>query len=173
MRVLRTLGFALKSSFCEYTSGGRKGVERRVNRAEGERRKERKRKGVRSKTAGQGRLIATGTFISCIMIWYRYYRIFTSLYATSLLFSEHIMTNSSWTQAHIKTLLTTGRSSFLASIVSLGERSIDRKMARGELRDSGRTECEVAYPPCDTVALVELGNLDGRKREIVSLAQFR
>lgn len=107
------------------------------------------------------------------MIWYRYYRIFTSLYATSLLFSEHIMTNSSWTQAHIKTLLTTGRSSFLASIVSLGERSIDRKMARGELRDSGRTECEVAYPPCDTVALVELGNLDGRKREIVSLAQFR
>ncbi|OCF38298.1 alpha-1,2-mannosyltransferase [Kwoniella heveanensis CBS 569] len=82
-----------------------------------------------------------------------YYRIFTSLYSVSLLFSQHIMTNSSWTQAHIQSLLTAEE--------------------RGEAKEEDRARCEVVYPPCDTKELVKLGNLDKRKKEIISLAQFR
>lgn len=111
--------------------------------------------------------------------WFRtqiklvYYRIFTGLYATSLLFAEHIMTNSSWTQAHIKSLLTAGRSSLLASILLLDEQSISRNEAKGGSKAGRQAECIVVFPPCDTAGLVELGNLASRKREIVSLAQFR
>ena len=92
---------------------------------------------------------------------------FTSLYANSLLFSDHTMTNSSWTQAHLKSLLIVGRSSLLARLLSLIEKSISRTKVEG------RMDCEVLYPPCDTAALVKLGHLTERKREIVSLAQFR
>lgn len=103
----------------------------------------------------------------------RYYRIFTTLYATSLLYSQHIMTNSSWTQAHIKSLLSLGRSSFLAILLLLNDTSKRRKTQYEKLQAGARAECEVVYPPCDTAALVKLGNLDRRKGEIVSLAQFR
>lgn len=105
----------------------------------------------------------------------RYYRIFTILYATSLLFSECTMTNSSWTQAHIQSLLTLGRSSFLASVLLLDEQSASRKQARARAGvNIGKiAECEVVYPPCDTAGLKLLGSLGSRKREIVSLAQFR
>ena len=97
----------------------------------------------------------------------RYYRMFTSLYANSLLFSDHVSTNSSWTQAHVKSLLIVGRASFLARLLLLIKKPSSRT------KDEERTDCEVVYPPCDTAALVKLGNLNGRKREIVSLAQFR
>ncbi|CAD6588962.1 MAG: asparagine-linked glycosylation protein, partial [Tremellales sp. Tagirdzhanova-0007] len=96
-----------------------------------------------------------------------YYRMFTSLYANSLLFSDHVSTNSSWTQAHVKSLLIVGRASFLARLLLLIKKPSSRT------KDEERTDCEVVYPPCDTAALVKLGNLNGRKREIVSLAQFR
>jgi alpha-1,2-mannosyltransferase len=91
--------------------------------------------------------------------------VFTSLYAVALLFSQHIMTNSSWTQAHIKSLLNDGRHSLLASLLLMDDAS----------RNAGDTArvCEVVYPPCDTTELSKLGNLDSRKRELVSLAQFR
>lgn len=92
---------------------------------------------------------------------------------TSLLFSEHIMTNSSWTQAHIESLLTVGRSSFLTSFLLLDDKSSKKRKDRTGTVAARRAVCEVVYPPCDTGALVGLGNLEGRKREIVSLAQFR
>lgn len=107
--------------------------------------------------------------LSCPRIWLltrtRYYKVFTSLYAVALLFSQHIMTNSSWTQAHIKSLLNDGRHSLLASLLLMDDAS----------RNAGDTArvCEVVYPPCDTTELSKLGNLDSRKRELVSLAQFR
>lgn len=94
-----------------------------------------------------------------------YYKVFTSLYGVALLFSQHIMTNSSWTQAHIQSLLNNGRNSMLASLLLMDDAS----------RNAGDTQavCEVVYPPCDTTELSKLGNLDSRKRELVSLAQFR
>ncbi|WVR04606.1 hypothetical protein IAU60_001616 [Kwoniella sp. DSM 27419] len=102
-----------------------------------------------------------------------YYYIFTSLYSVSLLFSQHIMTNSSWTQAHIQSLLTAGRSSYLASFL-LKDESAMRKMEESkQARLEDRAQCEVVYPPCDTTEFAKLGSLEKRKRELVSLAQFR
>lgn len=102
-----------------------------------------------------------------------YYRIFTTVYATALLFSEHIMTNSSWTQAHIQSLLTKGRSSTLASLLLMDDETQRVNEKRGESTPDDRARCEVVYPPCDTTELTKLGNLEHRARELVSLAQFR
>jgi len=101
----------------------------------------------------------------------RYYKIFTSLYATSLLFSEEVMTNSSWTQAHITNLLNKGRNSFLASLLLMDDRTREIRAKNGEI--DPQAGCRVAFPPCDTEGLQGLGKLGYRKRELVSLAQFR
>lgn len=81
------------------------------------------------------------------------------------------MTNSSWTQAHIKSLLDAGRSSFLAGLFLMDAKSRLKAEERGETVGA-EAACEVVYPPCDTAAFLQ-AKLDGRKREIVSLAQFR
>lgn len=102
-----------------------------------------------------------------------YYAIFTRLYALSLLFSEYTMTNSSWTQAHIKSLLTFGRSSFGAGLLLLDDKTQEMREKRGESTPEDRAKCEVVFPPCDTKELSTLGNLDKREPTLVSLAQFR
>ncbi|WWC67918.1 uncharacterized protein I206_101836 [Kwoniella pini CBS 10737] len=102
-----------------------------------------------------------------------YYQIFTNLYSISLLFPEHIMTNSSWTQAHVQSLLAKARKSFWASVLLKDEMTIQKREERGEIKKEDRARCEVVYPPCDTKEFVKLGSLDKRKSEIVSLAQFR
>ncbi|KAK4685333.1 hypothetical protein P7C73_g4818, partial [Tremellales sp. Uapishka_1] len=116
-----------------------------------------------------------GVAKSAVRTWIKlvYYRIFTSLYSTSLLFSQHTMTNSSWTQAHIQSLLSAGKRSFVASVLTMDQTSIDKRIQRGEAVKANLPRCEVVYPPCDTDILVKLGNLGGRRREVVSLAQFR
>lgn len=81
------------------------------------------------------------------------------------------MTNSSWTQAHIKSLIAAGRSSFAASLFLMDAKSISKARERGETVEA-KAACEVVYPPCDTAAFLR-AKLDGRQREIVSLAQFR
>jgi len=75
------------------------------------------------------------------------------------------MTNSSWTQAHFMSLLTKGRNGFLASLCLMDETALQKN--GGE-----KAACEVVFPPCDTGALTGF-KLDGRSKEIVSLAQFR
>jgi len=102
-----------------------------------------------------------------------YYHIFTALYSLSLLFSEHTMTNSSWTQAHIQSLMQGAKSSVGASILLLDEASDIARESRGESAPEDRARCEVVYPPCDTRELSKLGNLSKRKYDLVSLAQFR
>ncbi|KAK8847360.1 hypothetical protein IAR55_005217 [Kwoniella newhampshirensis] len=102
-----------------------------------------------------------------------YYHIFTSLYSVSLLYAEHIMTNSSWTQAHIQSLLNAARKSSLASILLKDDLTLLKREERGEASKEDRARCEVVFPPCDTRELAKLGDLEKRKREIVSLAQFR
>lgn len=99
----------------------------------------------------------------------RYYHLFTTLYATSLLFSEYNMTNSSWTQAHILSLINKGRQSLLASLLLVDEASVERDLKSGK---GSKAKCEIVYPPCDTGVLVGL-KLDQRANELVSLAQFR
>ena len=94
-----------------------------------------------------------------------YYRLFTALYATCLLFSEYSMTNSSWTQAHLTSLLQKGRKGFFASVLLIDEKSLEKNA--GE-----KGACEVVFPPCDTGAMTSFG-LEQRSNEIISLAQFR
>ena len=101
-----------------------------------------------------------------------YYRIFTSLYSTSLLFPEEVMTNSSWTQAHIVNLINDGRQSTLASILLLDSKTQEVRAKRGEPTEAP-ARFRVVFPPCDTEGLQKLGKLDNRAREMVSLAQFR
>ncbi|GMK57824.1 hypothetical protein CspeluHIS016_0406580 [Cutaneotrichosporon spelunceum] len=121
-------------------------------------------KRVRERVAGVENGGASG---SAVRTWAKlvYYRMFTSLYSVAVLFSQHTMTNSSWTQAHIKSLLNDGRRSLLAQLLLMDDAS----------RNAGDTArvCEVVFPPCDTTELSKLGNLDSRNRELVSLAQFR
>ncbi|KAL1406231.1 asparagine-linked glycosylation protein [Vanrija albida] len=116
-----------------------------------------------------------GASKSALRTWIKlaYYAIFTRLYAISLLFSEYTMTNSSWTQAHIKSLLTFGRSSFGAGLLLLDDKSQEMREKRGESAPEDRARCEVVFPPCDTKELSTLGQLDQREPTLVSLAQFR
>jgi hypothetical protein len=72
----------------------------------------------------------------------RYYKIFTSLYATSLLFSEEVMTNSSWTQAHITDLLNNGRKSLLANILLMDDRTREVREKQGNPMDR-KASCRV------------------------------
>lgn len=74
-----------------------------------------------------------------------YYLTFAKLYAFCLRRADHLMVNSTWTQAHINGLL--GKAG-----------SIDG--------------AKVVYPPCDTESLATSA-LDGRERMILSVAQFR
>ena len=77
------------------------------------------------------------------------------------------MTNSTWTQRHVLSLLAKGRKSILAGILLMDDKTLEK---RGE---GEKVECRVVYPPCDTTSLIGLGGLDKRERMIVSLAQFR
>ncbi|WWC86926.1 uncharacterized protein L201_001805 [Kwoniella dendrophila CBS 6074] len=129
-------------------------------------------KRVRERSAGVENAGASKSWLKT-QIKLIYYNIFTTLYSVSLLFPQHIMTNSSWTQAHIKSLLINARGSFLASILLKDGKSLEKKEERGEAKKEDRARCEVVYPPCDTKEFVKLGGLNQRKREIVSLAQFR
>lgn len=132
-------------------------------------------KRVRERVAG---VENNGAANSSLRTWAKlvYYRIFTSLYANALLFSEYTMTNSSWTQAHIQSLLSAGRRSLLAKLLlndgDSGPQSGNQNQA-GQTEPTNASQCEVVYPPCDTTELEKLGDLETRDRELVSLAQFR
>ena len=84
----------------------------------------------------------------------RYYRIFATLYTSSLSLATVKMTNSTWTKAHVDTLLSRARSSSSKAPVP---------------------EVSIVYPPCDTGSLgeLEIGEEGKRERVVLSLAQFR
>lgn len=86
--------------------------------------------------------------------------------AISLLFADEIMTNSSWTSAHVTSLLTLGRSTWLAYLLNL-----DGSAAAGKRVTPNRT----VFPPCGTseFANLPLKGRDDRPRTLISLAQFR
>jgi alpha-1,2-mannosyltransferase len=80
------------------------------------------------------------------------------------------MTNSTWTQNHIQTLLSSAKHSLLAGILLMDETTERKAAERGEKIQ--KKECKVVYPPCDVKSLVGSG-LGNRGRRLVSLAQFR
>lgn len=53
----------------------------------------------------------------------------------------------------------------------MDDRTREIRAKNGEI--DPKAGCRVVFPPCDTEGLQGLGNLGHRKRELVSLAQFR
>jgi len=86
-------------------------------------------------------------------------------YAFSLRRASFFMVNSSWTKAHIDSILYHDNG-FLNILTYLPPLIFLRSSL------AGLKPTEIVYPPCDTRELAELP-LEGRGRTIVSLAQFR
>ncbi|KAB5595180.1 Alpha-1,2-mannosyltransferase [Ceratobasidium theobromae] len=82
-----------------------------------------------------------------------YYRLFALAYSASLSLAEPIMVNSSWTKAHVDHLLN------------------HAPVTKSNLSVSDKGPA-IVYPPCDTQSMASL-SLEGRKKIILSLAQFR
>ncbi|KDN38772.1 hypothetical protein RSAG8_09322, partial [Rhizoctonia solani AG-8 WAC10335] len=78
-----------------------------------------------------------------------YYNMFALAYSTSLSLAQPIMVNSSWTKGHVEYLLNH------SPVLSESHKSLS-----------------IVYPPCDTQAMASF-SLEGRKKIIMSLAQFR
>lgn len=94
-----------------------------------------------------------------------YYRTFMVFYAFSLRKASFLMVNSSWTKAHIDSILF--HDNGLLDILTYIPPLVFLRPLLATLKPA-----EIVYPPCDTRELAELP-LEGRDRLIVSLAQFR
>ncbi|KAJ9091580.1 hypothetical protein QFC19_009036 [Naganishia cerealis] len=108
-----------------------------------------------------------------------YYRIFTQIYATALMFSNVTLTNSTWTQAHIQDLLALGRKSIISALFNFDRRtpvSAEEKDSTSPALDArGQFVYDpphVVYPPCATSEFTALP-LSPRSPVLISLAQFR
>lgn len=89
-----------------------------------------------------------------------YYALLIRAYAWCLGFGQEIMANSSWTKAHLDTLLGSG-----------GSGGTD---ATTELSLTPAERVSKVFPPCETGDLGKLPIVEtGRERVILSLAQFR
>ncbi|CAE6443376.1 unnamed protein product [Rhizoctonia solani] len=78
-----------------------------------------------------------------------YYNIFALAYSASLSLAQPIMVNSSWTKSHVEYLLN-----------------------NSPVLSESRKSLTIVYPPCDTQTMASF-SLEGRKKIIMSLAQFR
>lgn len=87
------------------------------------------------------------------------------LYAFSLRKASFLMVNSSWTKAHIDSILLYDNG-FLNILTYLPPLVFLRPLL------AALKPAKIVYPPCDTRELTGL-SLEGRGRIIVSLAQFR
>ncbi|GAA5977613.1 hypothetical protein JCM10908_005038 [Rhodotorula pacifica] len=118
---------------------------------------------VRSRLAGHtnSSLVARSRFLSTLKL--AYYRVFAAAYTASLSCADVIWVNSSWTRAHVESLLDTG----------VARASEQPAAAR-------RRTIRLLYPPCDTAHLARFP-LESKHRlppaqeyvTILSLAQFR
>jgi hypothetical protein len=109
----------------------------------------------------------------------RYYRGFMMLYTTSLHHASFLMTNSTWTNAHVHSVLAYHPPPLLALLSScvlyacpflLGLKSMVRRAYTPLKRTTLTTR--IVYPPCDTKALAEF-SLAEREPIVLSIAQFR
>lgn len=99
---------------------------------------------VKSRKAGHTNdaAIASSTSLSTLKLWY--YAAFVRMYKFALRRADIVMVNSTWTKAHVDSLMGPG---------SGGSR--------------------VVYPPCDTEKLSQIPLDNGRENVILSVAQFR
>ncbi|KAJ9099797.1 hypothetical protein QFC21_003796 [Naganishia friedmannii] len=106
-----------------------------------------------------------------------YYRLFTHVYATALMYSNVTLTNSSWTQAHIQDLLQLGHKSLFSSLFNFDKRTLVTAdgAASPVLDVRGQPVYDpprIVYPPCATNEFTALP-LTARSPVLISLAQFR
>lgn len=92
----------------------------------------------------------------------RYYRLFAFAYSYSLSNADVIVANGTWTRDHIASLLSPWRK----KPSKTAKKDDDANVS------SNSEQVEIVYPPCDTEALQQLP-LEGRKRILLSVAQFR
>ncbi len=99
----------------------------------------------------------------------RYYRVFMYYYAYSLRQARFIMVNSSWTKAHVDSILQYS-DKLLDAIHLLPPLVLLEILSRR--RSESLKEAQIVYPSCDTRQMAALP-LNGRERVILSIAQFR
>jgi alpha-1,2-mannosyltransferase len=100
------------------------------------------------------------------------------LYTASLHHASFLMTNSTWTNAHVRSVLAFRPPALLSLLLSavlfepflLALRTLIRR-AYAPLKVNALTT-RIVYPPCDTKALTEFP-LENREPVILSIAQFR
>ncbi|KAI0823974.1 mannosyltransferase [Trametes gibbosa] len=124
---------------------------------------------VRSRTQGVTNSEAISSSILLSQVKLLYYRIFMYYYAYSLRQARFLMVNSSWTKAHIDSILQhqdilLDAIHFLPPFVALKLLSCKRS----EITKSA----QIVYPSCDTRQM-SVFPLEGRERVILSIAQFR
>jgi alpha-1,2-mannosyltransferase len=101
------------------------------------------------------------------------------IYSASLHHASFLMTNSTWTDAHVRSVLAFQAPPLLALLSSLAlyccplflglHILVKRAYAPLKRRELGTS---IVYPPCDTKALTEF-SLERREPIILSIAQFR
>lgn len=106
---------------------------------------------------------------------YRYYRIFMHLYQRSLARASFLMVNSSWTRAHVSSVLT-HTDPAISRLCTLGTFLLPPVLMLVRLADRARPQRaaspETVYPSCDTREMAALP-LGTRERLVLSIAQFR
>jgi alpha-1,2-mannosyltransferase len=124
-----------------------------------------------SAVLSQGKLLYVHIFLFCSHTVTekpgRYYRFLMFYYAQSLRKASFVMVNSSWTKAHIDSILT--HSDQLIEFLHYLPPFMLFKSV-GWMRSYG--PALIVYPPCDTRKMTKF-SLTNRQRVIVSVAQFR
>ncbi|KAL4263266.1 GDP-Man:Man(3)GlcNAc(2)-PP-Dol alpha-1,2-mannosyltransferase [Pleurotus pulmonarius] len=109
--------------------------------------------------------VAESSVLSTVKLLY--YRLFMYYYAAALCQASFLMVNSSWTKAHVDSILKHSDTmidtlhwpiSFPFRLIVSDHQSPDK--------------AAIVYPPCDTKELAQFP-LEGRERTILSIAQFR
>ena len=109
---------------------------------------------------------------------WRYYRIFMYLYSQSLHTASFLMTNSSWTQEHVDSILAHHDSTLLLihtlvlTLILLPAQLLLPPIKYGSQSSRSSKQSKIVYPPCETTDVVTFP-IEGRERIVLSVAQFR
>lgn len=104
------------------------------------------------------------------------------LYSLSLHFASFLMTNSSWTDAHVRSVLAyeapswvsipTWLAFYVSPFLYVLSWFVNKRYAKESGLYPDHLGTKVVFPPCDTSAMASFP-LDGREATILSIAQFR
>ncbi|KAF8574226.1 glycosyltransferase family 4 protein [Ramaria rubella] len=102
-----------------------------------------------------------------------YYRVFMFYYSLSLRNASFLMVNSTWTKNHVDAVLNYPSSDHILKAVHFIIRSVARSIFPiVRTKEVPLRPTQIVYPACDTKQMSTFA-LTGRRRTIISLAQFR